>query len=158
VECYRYFLCSSSRCRLSFHSFSWDTKHLFKGLTLALLRESRIAPRQMRIIPIQLSQTKPFLGSELRVNIAVHSDTCSTLVTVVLPIKHIPMWSPTDFVPIQASYFFTESQPSAFVAIPPKKRNEKEPYPPLLALRAYRICVNQFHEKFLLSFARWCWR
>lgn len=59
----------------------------------------------------------------------------SRVISVSIPIVHYPRWTPSDFVPIKVSYFYMQSMPTAFLALPPMLENCGEPRPPVLALR-----------------------
>ena len=106
-----------------------------QGISLRLLRETRIAPTQTRIIPLRIVQSEPFTAKELHINVQVVSGASIAIISVSLPINHHSRWTSSSFTPLKASYFFAESMPTSFVALPPIKHNNDGPRPPILALR-----------------------
>lgn len=110
------------------------------GLTLTLREQTRIAPTQMRLLPIEISQKQRFRGSRLRFEIIAASDDRSVRIPIVITITCRPRWSETEFEPIKASYFYARSNPTPFMVVPPKQANLEghESSAPLLALRTLR--------------------
>ena len=104
-----------------------------KAIKLSLRRKSRIAPSQMRIVPVQISQNAPFYANELHVEITMVSDGISKAVAVSIPIRNLTLGNPSA---IKATYFYGHSMPTAFIAIPPSLHVERS-HPIILALRQY---------------------
>ncbi|KAJ6618285.1 hypothetical protein B0H10DRAFT_2164198 [Mycena sp. CBHHK59/15] len=109
----------------------------WNGLTVALLRPTRITPSQMRIIPMRISK--------FVVNLTLTSDTNEhpLTVTATLPIKHLPRWSPHNLFPVKGSYFYAQEMPTAFYAFPPLLENIKPeiPQPPILCLHGAGVDI-----------------
>jgi hypothetical protein len=100
-------------------------------IKLSLRRGSRIAPSQMRIVPLQISQNAPFHDSELHVEVTMVSEGMSQVVAVLIPIRNLSLG---NAYPLRATYFYGQSMPTAFIAIPPALRVEQS-HPIILALR-----------------------
>lgn len=109
-----------------------------QGIQVRLLRETRIAPSQTRIVPLVITQTEPFSESSIALEVTASNSQQQVVLSVSLPIKHIPLWDASSFTPIISTYFFSTSTPTAFVAIPPKEQAVGEALPPLLFLRTCR--------------------
>ncbi|THV08034.1 hypothetical protein K435DRAFT_815267 [Dendrothele bispora CBS 962.96] len=108
--------------------------------SLELARDTRIAPTQTRIIPLRISQFKPFYDTQLRFTLTLVSKT-RTLVDIVLNIKQISQWTDSTFSTIQGTYFYAISMPTAFLAIPPQHENQGAPKPPILALHGAGVDI-----------------
>ncbi|KAJ7582507.1 hypothetical protein C8J56DRAFT_954942 [Mycena floridula] len=108
-------------------------------LALKLIRPTRLAPSQTRLIPIKLQQTQALSSSiiDLQMNITAVLDSdpnSETIIIVSLPLKHLPIWTSNEFDPIMSSYFFANTMPTLFAAIPPKYELSGDPRPVILAL------------------------
>ncbi|EGN96142.1 hypothetical protein SERLA73DRAFT_124984 [Serpula lacrymans var. lacrymans S7.3] len=98
-------------------------KQLEQDIVLSLIQVAHIAPTQTGIIPIHISQTKNTKLTELPIDLTVVSESTSFVISLTLPIKHHVQWTPTHYEAIKATYFFVESMPTAFLALPPKQPN-----------------------------------
>lgn len=107
------------------------------GLSVELLRATRIAPSQMRIVPLRIIQTEKFHKSTLAMNLSLTSESNSVTISVKLPLKHLPPWSEKTLSAITGTYFYAEEMPTAFSAFPPLLENieHQKPQPPILCLR-----------------------
>jgi hypothetical protein len=112
---------------------------IFQGLSLTLLQKSRIALSQTRIIPIRLDQTKPFRCANIKFKITLTSGSSTAVVDIDFPITHHALWTLSQCTVIQASYFFGQSNPTAFLVLPPREDNSGAPSPPILALRSLLV-------------------
>lgn len=120
-----------------------STGQASESLKLSLLRPTRLAPSQTRIIPVQLNQSAAISPdiTALHMNVVVSSNSDpgisaeDQLITVTLPLKHLPLWSADRHDAILATYLYAKSVPTIFSVIPPKYENIEEPKPPVLALR-----------------------
>jgi hypothetical protein len=104
-----------------------------KVIKLSMRRKSRIAPSQIRIVPLQISQTAPFHHSELQVEISIVSDGMSRIVPASIQIKNLILGNASA---IRATYFYEGTMATAFIAIPPSVRPAEQSRPLILALRA----------------------
>jgi hypothetical protein len=111
-----------------------------KVIKLSLRRKIRIAPSQMRIIPLQISQNAPFHDSELHMEVTMVSEGMSKVVTVLIPIRNLALRNASA---ITATYFYGQSMPTAFIAIPPSLHVENS-HPIILALRE---CLTSYLDK-----------
>jgi hypothetical protein len=104
-------------------------------LTKLRAQSFSIAPLQTRIVPVFLTQTAPFDGTELIFNIRAISENGRTeTLSITLPVKHHASASISDGEILKGSFLFASSSPSLFLATPPMFKEEK-PLPPVLALR-----------------------
>jgi hypothetical protein len=110
-----------------------------EGIRVELLRPTRIAPSQMRIVPLRIVQTERFSKPTIAINLTLTSDTDTKAFTVpvVLPVKHLPGWSEKTLATVQASYFYAQEMPTVFSVFPPLLENmdHQKPQPPVLCLR-----------------------
>ena len=111
------------------------SRQLQKDIDIRLFQQTRLAPSQTRIIPIILNQVSQFTESTLRLEVKAASGGREQTLWVDLPVKQLPVWNASDFAPIISTYFFAESSPTAFVAIPPREENPGYSSAPLLFLR-----------------------
>jgi hypothetical protein len=112
-----------------------------QGIKLSLLADTQLAPGQTRILPIRISQSKPFDGDTLSFKVhaqATSGGTSLVLVTQV-SVSRLGHWSGTGTVAIKASYFSADRTPIGFIVLPPTDSNapSRSPCPPILALRLY---------------------
>ncbi|KAI0646781.1 hypothetical protein C8Q79DRAFT_907130 [Trametes meyenii] len=117
---------------------------------LGLLRETRIAPCQRRIVPIKLTQTQPIDIDELQFTLTIVSPESLTSVDVAIPVRNRAHWSLADGESdsIKASYFFATSAPTAFVVAPPNKPNAGAILPPILALHGAGVEILEPEHDF----------
>lgn len=109
-----------------------------KGLVLQLQRKTSIAPSQMRIIPLLIVQETAYDQPKLQIELTVVSNAGVTKVlNVVLDIRHLSIWTVSTYSPITATYFYSNSMPTAFVVVPPIYPNPREPWRHILALRTW---------------------
>ncbi|THH15894.1 hypothetical protein EW146_g4658 [Bondarzewia mesenterica] len=114
-----------------------------QGLDLVLLRETRIAPGQTRILPLRLTQTAPFEGTDLNVDLTLVSGTSTMSVSIKIPVTHQAIWNSSNFAPIWTSYFFKDTMPTAFNVLPPVESTPRgeTPRPPILALHGAGVNI-----------------
>ncbi|KAI0637266.1 hypothetical protein C8Q77DRAFT_1051392 [Trametes polyzona] len=101
-----------------------------------LLEKIRLAPRQHRIVPLRLTQTRPLDVVQLDFQLEVSSDSgLIDAIEVSIPVKNREHWCKggDQASGITASYFFASSNPTAFLVKPPEKPNDGPAYPPVLA-------------------------
>ncbi|KAF9036995.1 hypothetical protein BDZ89DRAFT_1061691 [Hymenopellis radicata] len=114
---------------------------LSTDIALELIRTTRIADGQTRIIPIRVTQSRQFRHKSLDMELQLTSGSDSQEVFVSLPVSHHEMWDKDVFSPILATYFFAKSMPSAFIAIPPERQSHDAPKPPILALHGAGVDI-----------------
>lgn len=105
---------------------------VLKVIKLSLRRKCRIAPSQMRIVPLHISQSAPFHDSELHVEVTMVSEGMSKVVAFLIPIRNLALRNASA---IRATYFYGQSMPTAFIAIPPSSLHVEQSHPIFLALR-----------------------
>ncbi|KAF8644122.1 hypothetical protein AX16_008651 [Volvariella volvacea WC 439] len=90
-------------------------------VNLHLQAHMRLMPSQMRVIPIRITQIGYFRGDRLPFTLKLRSPTNSNILTVTsfITVNQITAWGPSFSVPIKATYFYAQSIPTAFIAIPP---------------------------------------
>ena len=103
---------------------------------LSLLRPTRFAPGQTRIAPIRISQSKPFYGDTLSLDVSVGP---LGALSVRVPVTQLDYWSGTGATAIRASHFSPETTPIGFITLPPTDSIAplKASTSPILALRLY---------------------
>ncbi|KAI0057117.1 hypothetical protein BV25DRAFT_1974045 [Artomyces pyxidatus] len=113
------------------------------GLSLSLLRRMRFAPGQTRILPIELTQSQPFFGESLLIELTLRSGETTRILPVTINLVHRKAWSKSEVSAIRASYFYGSSIPSHFLVLPPKEPNAKRllPRPPILALHGAGVDI-----------------
>ncbi|KAK0502905.1 hypothetical protein EDD18DRAFT_1135549 [Armillaria luteobubalina] len=110
------------------------------GLTLTLVRPTRIAEGQTRIVPIRVTQTRPFGQEFIDLKITLTSGASETIVAIEsLPVKQLSGWTESAYSPIKGTYFYARSMPTVFTALPP--RYVGPPKPPILALHGAGVDV-----------------
>jgi hypothetical protein len=102
---------------------------------LTLLHEVRLAPSQLRIVPVHITQRAPINVQEVQLSLNISSASNMRDITIILPIRQLIPWNAQNHEPISGTYFYATSMPTHFVAIPPKCPKECRDYPPILALR-----------------------
>lgn len=135
-------------------SFSSDFQCLTfrQGLTLTLIRPTRIAEGQTRIVPIRITQTRPFSQAFIDLKITLTSGASETIVTIEsLPVKQLSGWTESVYSPIKGTYFYARSMPTVFLALPP--RYAGPPKPPILALRTFLPSPPSHHSKDIVKMA-----
>ena len=104
----------------------------------SLLTPTRFAPGQTRILPIRISQSKPFYGDTLSFDVSIGT---LAAFSVRVPVTQLGHWSGTGAAAtsIKASYFSPDMAPIGFIALPPTDSIAplKAPTSPILALRLY---------------------
>lgn len=113
-------------------------------LTVHLLHPIRIAPTQIRVIPLAISQRLPLYDTSLPLEIHLSSEppTLKLTLLVELDLQHARAWDRNTYDPIISTYFYASSTPTAFVAIPPMHIGSEAVMSPLLALR---MCIHNEH-------------
>ncbi|KAK0448367.1 uncharacterized protein EV420DRAFT_1712427 [Desarmillaria tabescens] len=110
------------------------------GLTLTLVRPTRIAEGQTRIVPVQITQTRPFNRASIDLKLTLTSGASETIVTIEsLPVNQLSGWMESVYSPIKGSYFYARSMPTVFTALPP--RCSGPPKPPILALHGAGVDI-----------------
>lgn len=122
---------------LNLRFFTPRVTYVVQEISLDLLRETRIASTQTRVVPVRIKQSKAFHADALHISVVVTSSSgsSSTVLTVTLPILHHSDWYISPVNAVKASYFYAESMPTSFMVLPPIERNSGQPHPPILALR-----------------------
>ncbi|KAN0124017.1 hypothetical protein V8E52_002507, partial [Russula decolorans] len=113
------------------------------GIMLSLLTPTRFAPGQTRILPIRISQSKPFYGDALSLDVSIFSVGPSWAFSVRVSVTQLGSWSGTGAAAIRASYFSPDTTPIGFIALPPKNSIAplKTPTSPILALHGAGVDV-----------------
>lgn len=106
---------------------------------LSLLTPTPFAPGQTRILPIRISQSKPFYGDTLSLDVFIASVDSLWALSVRVPVTQLGHWSRTGAAAIRASYSSPDTAPIGFVALPPTDSIAplNAPSSPILALRLY---------------------
>ncbi|TFK42788.1 hypothetical protein BDQ12DRAFT_293178 [Crucibulum laeve] len=119
---------------------SYKSDKVHKVIRLGLVRGTRIAPSQLRVIPITISQDGPYQHLVIEMEITLSSNEHSKVILISIPIKHYQ----TNMIPgpgtFKASYLFAESMPTVFLATPPLDKYI-EPRPPILALHGAGVDI-----------------
>lgn len=109
------------------------------SFTVTLVEPIRIAPTQMRVVPLRISLSNaeriPEGVTELTVeltsslvasptaissNAGLSSHVDKFVLEVTIPLVHVPLWTQYTFTSVRATYFFAKSRVTAFTVIPPK--------------------------------------
>lgn len=109
------------------------------SFTVTLVEPIRIAPTQMRVVPLRISLSNaeriPEGVTELTVeltsslvasptaissNAGLSSHIDKFVLEVTIPLVHVPLWTQYAFTSVRATYFFAKSRVTAFTVIPPK--------------------------------------
>lgn len=124
-----------------------------------MLHEVQLAPTQTRTVPLRIHQSKP-LQAQLQQLIvfvaAVSEEGITEHLEIMLHFRHLPIWTSQTADAIKASYFFAESMPTAFLALPPREPSCGTCQPPILALRKSSRIFSL--AEISLSNCRWCRR
>ncbi|KAF5373151.1 hypothetical protein D9758_001792 [Tetrapyrgos nigripes] len=107
---------------------------------LTLVRNTRLAPTQTRVVPLRIVQLKPFYGSQLNFKLSLVSTTTLDL-DITLNFRQLSRWTSSTFSPIQGTYFYASSMPTAFLAIAPKYPYQDASQPPILALHGAGVDI-----------------
>lgn len=111
-------------------------------IKLSLRRKCRIAPSQMRIVPLHISQSAPFHDSELHVEVTMVSEGMSKVVAFLIPIRNLALRNASA---IRATYFYGQFMPTAFIAIPPSSLHVEQSHPIFLALHGAGVDIFEQH-------------
>ncbi|KAJ7756820.1 hypothetical protein DFH07DRAFT_473596 [Mycena maculata] len=118
-----------------------------EGFRVELLRPTKIAPSQTRIVPIRIIQTKKYSQPAIAMNLTLASDTDAKPVTVSvkLPLQQLPRWTEKTLSAIKGTYFYAQEMPTAFSAFPPSLENieGRNPQPPILCLHGAGVDIAQ---------------
>lgn len=106
-------------------------------MEIKLLRETRLAPGQTRIVPLVIVQTTAYRGDKLTVRLVLESEGERMELTTTLSITQQPSLNEVHDSALVATYFYAKSAPTAYLVTPPLRKNAGEPRPPILALRKY---------------------
>lgn len=121
-----------------------------QSLQIELVRATRIAPGQSRIVPIQIKNTEAFFGDEIILELTLTNGSKRRSLKASLPIKQHQQWPPS----LIASYFYAGSLPTQFSVVPPRLSSPSSPRTPILALRAYLLAMQR---SYLMRKPRWRW-
>ncbi|KIM48997.1 hypothetical protein M413DRAFT_92377 [Hebeloma cylindrosporum] len=109
------------------------------SIRLRLLYQVRIAPSQMRVVPIVIEQTSPFRGELLEFEISLRAGEEYEILFASIPIKHQSLQI-GERQAIKCSFFLAGSSPSAFMAKPPTTITSTQ-HPPIIALHGAGVDV-----------------
>ncbi|KAH8102881.1 hypothetical protein BXZ70DRAFT_1006072 [Cristinia sonorae] len=114
-----------------------------ESIHIELLRETRLAPTQTRVIPLRLSQTSASVDTELNIELTATfpSSNDAVQISVTLPVTHHAQWKAETFSVLRSTYFFASSMPTTFLAIPPIFQNKDPILPPVLALHGAGVDI-----------------
>lgn len=108
---------------------------------LILKQSTRIAPSQLRIVPLEISQHGVFHGSSLDIVItATHGSGQEVQIPISLPITQRSSAEASNHVAFKATYLYGSTMPTAFLAIPPVTRPQKSS-PPILVLHGAGVDI-----------------
>lgn len=121
------------------------------GLAVSSLSAAmRLAPTQTRVLTLELAidpEPVPTNITELPIDIVVsrrlagspyNADDEQYVLRVSVPIRHVPMWTPTSYTAIRATYSVGFSNSTTFLVLPPRFPNDEDeggPREPIIALR-----------------------
>ncbi|KAI0664567.1 hypothetical protein C8Q70DRAFT_1041331 [Cubamyces menziesii] len=119
---------------------------LSQYMDLELVRETRLAPGQTRIVPIRFTQKQPIDMKHLEFTLTVISGNATSTVDVALPVQNRAQWNAINGAPlgIKASYLGFGAMPAAFLVTPPEHPNVGSPKPPILALHGAGVDIFEF--------------
>ncbi|KDR81373.1 hypothetical protein GALMADRAFT_263657 [Galerina marginata CBS 339.88] len=120
--------------------FSLLTLTIEQGMTLQLRTKVKIAPSQTRVLPISIEQSLPYFGENVAVNVTLVCGDSVHTISVIIPIIHRQLSTP-ERQSIKGTFFFANSTPSAFIAIPPRTSEHTEKAPPILTLHGAGVDV-----------------
>ncbi|KAF8964119.1 hypothetical protein BDZ97DRAFT_1758215 [Flammula alnicola] len=86
-----------------------------------------------RVLSISISQSAPFFGETIELDISLASGNLSEIISVSIPVTHHVLYS-SERQAFKGSFLFQGSMPSVFLAIPPTIKTSAQS-PPILALR-----------------------
>ena len=92
-----------------------------EGFDLRLLRRTIIQPSQVRVIPVEILQSRAFQGTTIEFVIRAISPSGEGEILVSLPVTHLSHWS-SDTSPtfhIKSTYLYSGFTPTAFLVKPP---------------------------------------
>jgi hypothetical protein len=92
-----------------------------------------IAPSQTRLIPIIIEQTAPFEDDSIQLHLLLTSGPITRHLSVIIPVIH-KKWGLSQRQALKGTFFFSTSNPSAFIAVPPMLEPPRQQLP-ILALR-----------------------
>jgi hypothetical protein len=92
-----------------------------------------IAPSQTRVIPVVIEQTAPFRDNNIQSHLLLTSGQISRNLSVIIPVVH-KKWGSSQRQALKGTFFFSTSNPSAFIAVPPMLEPPRQQLP-ILALR-----------------------
>lgn len=112
--------------------------YLTQGISLSFAHPVRLAPNQVRVLPLRIIQSEPLTPDvhhiPLELTFANALTSHETTLVVELPVRRQTL----PAVGIVATYMHAESAPLAFAANSPLgSAEEGDERPPVLALRAY---------------------
>ncbi|KAG7092176.1 hypothetical protein E1B28_008545 [Marasmius oreades] len=114
------------------------------GFELKLQKPTRLAPSQTRVIPLNISQSKPFTDDAISLELTLsstNSQSTQIKLQILLPIKQLPQWSVSNSSLVTGTYFYASHVPTFFVAKSPKFENGRVPRPAVLALHGAGVDV-----------------
>jgi len=99
----------------------------------------------MRIVPLRISQNALFHDHELQLELTMESEGLFKMITVLIPLRNLALGNASA---IKATYFYGQSMPTAFIAIPPSSLIVEQSHPLILALRE---CPTSYQSKLLTT-------
>ncbi|KAF9557681.1 hypothetical protein CPC08DRAFT_774315 [Agrocybe pediades] len=114
---------------------------LMQDMQLRLKQQISLAPSQARTVSIVISQTKPFHGNSIDVEIVLTANGVTKSLVVAISVNHkTPGTAGRQW--IQGSYFFAGYIPSPFLAVLPTSITEDGQHPlPLLTLHGAGVDI-----------------
>ncbi|KAG7452898.1 uncharacterized protein BT62DRAFT_989922 [Guyanagaster necrorhizus] len=109
------------------------------GLFLTLVRPTRIVEGQTRIVPVRITQTRPFSQASIDLKLTLTSGASEIVTIESLPVDQLSGWTESVYSPIKGTYFYARSMPTVFTALPP--RYSGPPKPPILALHGAGVDI-----------------
>ncbi|KAF9001962.1 hypothetical protein BDQ17DRAFT_1281013 [Cyathus striatus] len=124
-----------------------------EGLKLQLKRKVRLAPSQLRVVPLSIVQDCPMKSTEIKISIELISEMRSMTVPVSFVVSHKSWNLATGPNILKASFFYATYMPSVFLAIPPTIIDNNKTYPVMVALHGAGVDIIS-HEFWSRSLPR----
>jgi hypothetical protein len=124
-----------------------------------LSTEMRLAPTQTHVLTLELAiDSEPVFADITELPIDIMISPCldgspynsvdeRRMLRVNVPIRHIPMWTPTSYTAIRGTYNVGFSNSTIFSVLPPRLPNDEGeggPREPILALRMLLFTIACF--------------
>ncbi|KAI0048234.1 hypothetical protein FA95DRAFT_1540157 [Auriscalpium vulgare] len=112
------------------------------GISVSLREPVAFAPGQTRVVALEWVQTSPFHGNIIPLQLFGSNGATSVTVDVELSIHHRSIWTKGDSTAVKASYLYSDSVPTNFLAMPPEERSGgATSRPPILALHGAGVDI-----------------